>query len=91
MKTTKTNYIIEYHSDMFTESRRERVKNKKTGKMEIKNIKPNPETTKGFKVVEVINPNRSSHMPGTWLTKKQVLTQTQFSDVVVKTPRERRY
>ncbi len=91
MKTTRTNYTIEYHSDICTESRRERVKNKKTGKMEIKTIKPNPETAKGFKVVEVVNPNRSSHLPGTWLTKKQVLTQTQFADVVVKIPEQRRY
>ena len=91
MKTTRTNYTIEYHSDICTESRRERVKNKKTGKMEIKTIKPNPETAKGFKVVEVVNPNRSSYLPGTWLTKKQVLTQTQFADVVVKTPEQRRY
>jgi hypothetical protein len=91
MKTTKTNYTIEYHSDRFTEPRREVVNDKKTGKTKVKRIKPNPETVKGFKVIEVVNPNRSSHLPGTWLTKKQVLTQTQFADVVVKIPEQRRY
>ena len=85
-----TTYTIEHHNHVFEESRK-RVKNGKTGKMETKIVKSDPDTTKGFMVIEVSNPSRGSIMPGTWLNKNSIMVLSKVSNVTIKSSAERRY
>ena len=88
----RTNYTIEFHMHLAEGEVRKRVKNKRTGKPEMKTVRIDPKTAKAFKVVSVTHPRGNSPMPGTWLTKDQVLTMANVAEVTVKTTEsERRY
>ena len=88
----RTNYTIEYHAQLAEGEERKRVRNKKTGKPEVRVVRIDPKKAKSFKVVSVTHPKANSPMPGTWLTKNQVLTMTNVAEVTVTTRGEdRRY